>query len=185
MINHTVVKNLIIPACKIIGVVQLLSHVQFFAHVLQHTRLPCPSLSPRLCSNSCPLSQWCHSTISLSVTPFFSFPHFFLAPGAFPMCQLFTSSGQSIGASASVLPMSIQDWIPLGLTGLNSLLPMWLSRVFSSTTVWRHQFFGTQPSLWSNSQIHTWLVGLTTMTSYDKPKHHIKKQRHHFANQRA
>ena len=78
--------------------------------------------------------------------------------GSFPVSQLFTSGGQSIGASASVLPMNIQDWFPLGLTGLISLQSKELSRVFSSTTIWNHQFFGTQPSLWSNSHIHTWLV---------------------------
>ena len=125
-------------------------------HGLQHARLPCPSPSPRACSNSCPLSQWCHPTISSSVIPFswlWSFP----VSGSFLMSRLFTSGGQSIGALASVLPMNIQDWFPLGLTGLISLQSKGLSRVFSSTTIQKHQFFRAQPSSWSNSHIHTWL----------------------------
>ena len=92
-------------------------------HGLQHTRLPCPSLSPETCSNSCPLSQQCHSTISLPVTPFSSCPQSFPASGSFPMSQLFESGGQRIGASASVLPVNIQGWFPLGVTGLASLHP--------------------------------------------------------------
>ena len=114
---------------------------------LQHNRLPCPSLTPGACSNSCPMSWWCHPTISSSVVPFFclqSFP----ASGSFPMSQLCASSGQSIGvsASASVLPMNIQDWISLGLTGWISCSPR-DSQVFSNTTVQKHQFFGSQVSL--------------------------------------
>ena len=95
-----------------------------------------------------------------SVTPFSSCPQYFPASGSLPMSQFFASGGQSIGASASasVLPMNIQDWFPLGWTGWISLLPKGLSRVFSNTTVQKHQFFGTQPSLWSNSYIHTWLL---------------------------
>ena len=124
---------------------------------LQHTRLPCPSLTPRVSSNSCPLSRWCHPTISCSVIPF-SCLQSFPASGSFPMTQLFASSGQSIGASASVLPMNIQGWSPLGLTDWISLQSKGLSRVFSSTTVRKHQFFSTQPSLWSNSHSHTWLL---------------------------
>ena len=89
-------------------------------HGLQYTRLPCPSLSSGVCSNSCPLSQWCHPTISSSVIPFFSYLQSFPVSGPFPMSQLFASGGQSIGASASVLPMNIQGWFPLGLTGLVS-----------------------------------------------------------------
>ena len=108
-------------------------------HEMQHTRLPCPSLSPGICSNSCPLSQWCHPTISSSGTPtiFSSCPQSFPALGSFPVSQLFTSGGQCIGASssASVLTMNIQGWFPLGLTGLISLLSKGLSKVFSSTTV--------------------------------------------------
>ena len=103
---------------------------------LQHTRLPCPSPSPWVCSKSCSLNWWCHPTISSSVIPFFSCLQSFLAPESFPMSHLFISGGQSIGASpsASVLPINIQDWFPLGLTGLISLLSKGLSRVFSSTT---------------------------------------------------
>ena len=121
-------------------------------HGLQHTRLPCPSPTPEACSNSCPLSQWCHPAISSSVIPFSSCFQSFPASGSFPMSLLFASGGQSIGASASAsgLPMNIQGWFPLGLTGLVSLQSKGLSRVFSSTTVRKHQFFGTQPSLWSN-----------------------------------
>ena len=126
---------------------------------LQHTRLPCPSPSPRACSNSSPLSQWCHPTISSSVVPFSSCLQTFPTSGSFLMSQLFTSGGQSIGTSASVLPMNIQDWFPLGLTGLISLKSKGLLRVFSNTTVQKHRFFSTQPSLWSSSHIHTWLLG--------------------------
>ena len=99
-------------------------------HGLQHTRLPCPSLSPRVCSDSCPSSWWCHPTISSSVTPFSSWLQSFPASGSFPMSRLFTSGGDSIGgsASASVLPVNIQGWFPLGLTGLFSLLSKGLSR---------------------------------------------------------
>ena len=131
------------------------------SHRSQHIRLPWPSLSPRVCSNSCPLNWWCHPTISSSVPhPFSSCPQFFPASGSFPMSQLFESGGQSIGASASVsvLPMSIQCCFPLGLTGLISLQSNRLSRVFSSTTIQKHQFFGAQPSLWSNSHVRTWLL---------------------------
>ena len=127
-------------------------------HQLQHARLPCPSLSPIVCSNSCPLSQWCPPTISSSVAPFSSCPQSFPASGCSPLSWLFASGGQSIGASAaaSVLPMNIQGWFPLGLTHLISLQSMGLSRVFFSTTIRKYQFFGTQPSLWSNSDIHEW-----------------------------
>ena len=126
-------------------------------HGLQHSRLPCPSPSPGVCSNSCPLSWWCHPTISSPVIPF-SCPQYFPALWSFPVSQLFTSGGQSIGALASVLPMNIHGWFPLGLTGLISLLSKGLSRVFSSTTFWKHQFLGSQLSLWSSSHIHTWLL---------------------------
>ena len=129
-------------------------------HGLQHARLPCPSPSPRACSNSCPLNQWCHPAISYSVVPFSSCLQSFPASGSFLMSWLFTSGGQGIGvsASASVLPRNIQGWFPLGLTGWISLQSKGLSRVFSNTTVQKHQFFGTQPSLWSNFHIHTWLL---------------------------
>ena len=229
-------------------------------HDLQHTRLPCPSLSPGVCPNSWPWSQWCYLSISSSVTPFPFCPQFFPVSGFCPTSWLFASGGQSIGASASasVLPMNIQSWLPfssvsvqslscawlfvtpwttalqasrsiinsqslpklmsmesvmpsnhlilcrpllllpsifpsirifsnesalrmrwpkywsfsfsispsneysewfpLGLTGLIALQSKGLSRVFSSTTIWKHQFFSTQPSLWSNSHIHIWLL---------------------------
>ena len=128
--------------------------------VLQHTRLPCPSPTPRAFSNSCPLIGWCHPTISSSVIPFSSCLQSFPASGSFSMSQFFASGGQSIGVSAStsVLPMNIQDWFPLGLTDLISLQSKGLSRVFSNTTVQKHQFFSAQSSLWSNSHIHTWLL---------------------------
>ena len=127
-------------------------------HGLQQARLPCPSLSSRAYPNSCSLSQWCQQTISSSVTPFSCRPQSFSTPGSFPTSQLFTSDDQRIGASILVLPMNIQGWFPLGLTGLISLLFKGLSRLFSSTAVQKHQFFGTQPSLWSNSHICTWLL---------------------------
>ena len=122
---------------------------------LQHTRIPCSALSSWVCSNSWPLSHWYHLTISFSVVPFSSFPQSFLASGSFPVTQLFASCGQSIGVSAlaSVLSINIHSWFPLGWTGWISLLPQGLSRVFSSTTVQTHQFFGSQPSLWSNSHL--------------------------------
>ena len=118
-------------------------------HGLQHTRLPCPSPTPRDYSNSCPSSWWCHPTISSSVIPFSSCLQSFLASGSFPMSQFFPSDGQSIGisGSASVLPMNIQDWFPLGCTGWISLQSKGLSRVFSNTTVQKHQFFSAQLSL--------------------------------------
>ena len=111
---------------------------------LQHTRLPCPSLSPGVCSTSCPLSWWCHPIISLSVAPFSSCPQSFPASGSFPVIRFFASGGQSIGASASVLPMNIQGWFPIGLIALISLLSKGLSRVFI-TTVQKHQFIHTWP----------------------------------------
>ena len=115
-------------------------------HGLQNTRLPCPSPSPGACSNTYPLSWWCHPTISSSVVPFSSCLQSFPERGSFLMSGLFSSGGQSIGAStsASVLPNNIQGWFPLGLTGLIALLSKRLSAVFSSTTVWRHQFFSAQ-----------------------------------------
>jgi len=111
-------------------------------HGLQHTRLPCPSPTPTACSNSRPSSRWCHPTISFSVVPFSSCLQSFPASGSFPMSQFFASGGQSIGAStsASVPPMNNQDWFPLGF-GLISLQSKGLSRVFSNTTVQKHQFF--------------------------------------------
>ena len=109
-------------------------------HRLQHTRLLCLSLSPRVCSNSCPWGQWCHPAISSSVACFSSCLQSFLASGSFPMSRLFTWGGQRIGASASasVLPMNSQSWFPLGLAGLISLQSKGLSRAFSSILVWKH-----------------------------------------------
>ena len=145
----------------VVIVVQSLSCVQLFEtawNAMQHSRFTCLSLSPWVCLNSCPLCCWCHPTISSSVTPFSSCPQSFPSSGFFPVSQLFTSGGQSIGASASalVLSMNIQDWFPLGLTGLISLQSKGLSRVVSNTTVQKYQFFSTQPCLWSTSQICTW-----------------------------
>ena len=123
---------------------------------LQHTRPPCPSPTPGVYSNSCPLSWRCYPTIS--VVPFSSCPQSFPTSGSFPMSQLFASGGQSIRASASlsILPKNIQGLFPFGWTGLISLQSKGLSRVFSNTTVQKHQFFDTQLSLESNSHHHTW-----------------------------
>ena len=130
-------------------------------HGLQDARLPCPSPSPGACSNSCPSSQWCHPTISSSVIPFFSCFQSCPASGSFQLSQFFTSGGQRIGvsASATVLPMNIQDWFPLGWTGLIYLLSEGLSRVFSNITGQKYQFFRAQLSLWSNSHGY---VGLSS-----------------------
>ena len=127
-------------------VVQSVSSDFLQSHELQKARLPCPSLSPRVCSNSCPLSWWCHPI--------------FLNIRLIQWVSFFASDGPITGvlASASVLSMNSQSWFPLGLTGLISLLSKRLSRVFSSITVWKYQFFSTKPSLLSNSHIHTWLL---------------------------
>ena len=127
-------------------------------HESQHARSPCPSPTPEDHSDSCPSSQWCHPAISSSVVPFSSCPPSLPASESFPMSQLFTWGGQSTGvsASASVLPMNSQDCSPLEWIGWISLQSKELSRVFSNTTVQKHQFFGTQPSSQSNSHIHTW-----------------------------
>ena len=153
-----IIKNTI--QIKFFSSVQSLSRVWVFAtHELQQTRTPCPSPPPRIHPNPCPSSRWCHPAISSSVVSFSSCPQSFQASGSFQMSQLFTSGGQSIGASAStsVPPMNTQDWSPLGWTGWISLQSKELSRVFSNTTVQKHQFFGIQFSLQSNSHIHTWL----------------------------
>ena len=149
------VKNLLpLTSSWSLDVIQSLSHVQlFWPHGLQHARFPCPSLSPGIYPNSCPLSQWCQPTVSSSVAP---------SPPVLSLSQLqslfegllFTSADAS--ASALVLPMNIQSWFPWGLIGLIFLQSKGLSRVFSSTTIQKHQFFGTQPCLWSNFHIHTW-----------------------------
>ena len=127
-------------------------------HESHLSRPPCPSPTPGVYSNSCPSSWWCHPAISSSVVPFSSRPQSLPASGSFPMSQLFTWGGQSIGvsASASVLPIDTQDWSPLGWTGWISLQSKGLSRVFSNTTVQKRQFFGIQLSSQSNSHIHTW-----------------------------
>ena len=120
-----------------------------WSHGLQHARPPCPSPTPGVYSNSCPLSRWCHPAISSSVIPFSSCLQSFPVAGSFQMSQFFASDDQSIGVSAStsVLPMNIQDWFPLGWTSWISLLSKGLSRVFFNTTVQKHQFFGAQCSL--------------------------------------
>ena len=126
-------------------------------HELQHARPPCPSPTPGVHTNSCPSSRWCHPATSSSVVPFSSCPQSFPASGSFPKNWPFSSGGQMTGvsASASVLSMNIQSWFLLGLIGLISLLSKGLTSVFSNITVWKNQLFGAQPSLWSNSHIHT------------------------------
>ena len=130
------------------------------SHEPQHARPPRPSPTPRVYPNPCPLSWWCHPTISPSVIPFSSCPQCYPASGSFPMSQLIPSVGQRFGVSAStsVLPMNTQDWSPLGWTGWTALQSKGLSRVFSNTTVQKHQFYGAQLSLLSSSHIHTWLL---------------------------
>ena len=135
-------------------------------HGLQPARPPCPSPSPGVCSNSCPSSQWCHPTISSSVVLFFSHLQSFPASRSFPVSQFFVSGGQGVGvlASASVFPVNIQGWSPLGLTDLVFLQSKQLSRVFSSAIVWKHQFFSAQPSLWSSSH-HPYMTPGKTIAS--------------------
>ena len=138
---------------------QSLSRVRLlWPHELQHFRPPCPSPTPGIHSNSRPSSRWCHPAISSSVIPFSSCPQSLPVSESFPMSQLFAWGGQSTGvsASASVLPVTTQNWSPLGWTGWISLQSKGLSRVFSNTTVQKHQFFGTQLSSESNSHTHTW-----------------------------
>ena len=131
-----------------------------WTHGLRHIRLPFPSPTPGVYSNTCPSSWWCHPTTSSSVVPFSSCLQSFPASESFPMSQFFPSGGQTTGASASasVLPINIQDRFSLGWTGWISLQSKGLSRVFSNTTVQKHQFFGTKLSSQSNSRIHTWLL---------------------------
>ena len=135
-------------------VFQPFSCLSLWPYGLQNTRPPCPSPSPKVCPSSCPLNQWCHPAISPSDALFSFCPQSIPASGTFPMTHLFISGDQNTGASgsASVLPMSIQGWFSLRLTDL-ILLSKRLSRVFSSTTIQKHQFFGTLPSLWSNSHL--------------------------------
>ena len=127
-------------------------------HELQHTRPPCPSPSPEVHTNSCPSSWWCHPAISSSVIHFSSCPQSLPASESLPISQLFTWGGQTTGVSAlaSFLPMKSQGWSPLEWTGRIPMQSKGLSRVFSNTTVQKHQFFGTQLSSQSNSHIHTW-----------------------------
>ena len=129
-------------------------------HESQHAKPPCPSPTPEVYPNPCPSSQWCHPAMSSSVISFFSWPQSFPALGYFPMSQLFAWGSQSIvvSASTSVLPMNNQNWSPLGWTGWIFLQSKGLSRVFSNTTVQKHQFFHTQLFSLSNSHIHTWLL---------------------------
>ena len=130
----------------------------FQPHELQHARPPCPSPNPRVHSDSCPLNQWCHPAISSSIVPFSSYPQSLSASESFPMSQHFAWGGQSTGVSAlaSFLPKKSQGWYPSEWTGWISLQSKGLSRVFSNTTVQKHQFFGAQLSSQSNSYIHTW-----------------------------
>ena len=132
-------------------------------HGLQYARLPCSSVSPGVCSNSCPLNQWCCPNHLILCPPLLLLPSIFPSIRVFSMSGLFQSGGQSIGVSplASVLPMNIQDWFPLGWTGWVSLQSKGLSRFFSNTTVQKHQFFSSQLSLWSDSHVHTWLLKKT------------------------
>ena len=137
------------------------SHLQLFATPWTTARQASLSITNSWSlSNSCPLSQWCHPTISSSVISFSSSLQSFPASGSFQMSQSLASGGQSIwvSASASVLPMNTQDWSPLGWTGWISLQSKGFSRVFSNTTVQKHQFFSAQLSLWSNPHIHIWLL---------------------------
>ena len=161
--NRMVCRRAVTTLCSLscFVVFQSLSCVRLFVtHGLQHARLVCPPLSPRVCSNWCLLSWWCYLTISSSAASFSSCSQSFPASGSFPMSWLFTSDSWSIGASAStsVLLMNIQGWFPFRLTDLISLQSKGLSVVFSSTTVRKHQFFSVQPSLWSSSHICTWLM---------------------------
>ena len=147
--------NLLLFSCSVMS-------NSWWPNVLQHTMLPWPSPSPRICSNSCPLSQWCHPTISSSVVPFSSCLQSFSASGPFPMSWFFTSCGQSIGASASVFPMNVQDWLPLGLTGLISLQSKGLSRIFSNNTVRKHWM----KVKWWGLRKYCWLIALCQVCSH-------------------
>ena len=152
-------------------------------HESQQARPPCPSPTPGVYSNSCPSSWWCHPTISSSVVPFSSCPQSLPASGSFPMSQLFAWGGQSIGVStsASVLPMNTQDWSPLGWTGWISLQSKGLSRVFSNTTVQKHQFFGAQLSSQCNSHIHTWPLEKTiVLTRWTFVGLHVRRPEFYF-----
>ena len=149
------------PLISFISAVQFSRSVMsnsLWPHESQHTRPPCPSQTPRVHPNPCPFSQWCHPAISSPVSPFSSWLQSLPASGSYPVSQHFSWDGQStwVSALASVLPMNIQDWSPLGWTGWISLQSKGLSRVFSNATVQKHQFFSAQLSSQSNSHIHTW-----------------------------
>ena len=161
LITHVVLEHLLSLLFLLLFSCSVMSNLGG-QHGLQHTMRPCPSLPPRVCSNSHPLSQWYHPTISSSASPFFCFQSF-PASESFPMSQLFTAGRQSVtaSASASVLPMHIQGWFPLGLTGWISLLSKGLSRVFSNITIQKHQLFCAQP-----------LYGPTLASIYDYWKKH-------------
>ena len=159
--NIYIIPNSCFHSCFILQFSQFSGSVLFYSvwpHGLQHARTPCPSPTPEVYPNSCPLSRCCHPSISSSVIPSSSCLQSFPESESFPMSQYFVSGGQSIGVSAStsVLPMNIQDWFPSGSTGWISSQSRGLSRVFSNITVEKHQFFGTQLSSQSNSHIHTW-----------------------------
>ena len=146
------------PLCSVQFTCSVVSN-SLQSHGLQHSRPPCPSPTPGVCSSSCPSSQWCPPTISIC-HPLLLLPSIFPSIRVFSMSWLFALGSQSIraSASASVLPMNIQGWFPLGLTVLISLQSKGLLRVFSSTTTQKHQFFSAQPSLWFNSHIRRWLL---------------------------
>ena len=149
MAAFTIVADYSVSPCGSVQFSHSVASISLWPHGLQHARLPCPSPTPGAYSNSCPLSQWCHPTISSSEIPFSSHLQSFSASGSFPVSLFFTTVGQSIGVSASTsgLPMNIQKWFPLGWTCWISLQSKELSRVFSNTTVQKHQFFSAQLSL--------------------------------------
>ena len=150
--STTRIKLLLLFSCQV-------TSDSYWLHRLHHARLPCSLPSPRICPSSCPLNRWCHPTNSSSAAPFSFCLQSFLASVSFPVSRLFLSGGQNIGTSAPVLSMNSQGWFPLRLTGLISLQSKGLSIVFSSIIVWKRQFLGTLPTLWSNSHIHSWLLG--------------------------
>ena len=153
-------ENILVMLKKKFSSVQSLSPHSLWPHEWQHARPPCPSPTPGVHPDSRPSSQWCHLAISSSAVPFSSCPQSLPASESFPMSQLFTWGGQSTGVSAltSFLPKKSQGWSPSEWTAWISLQSKGLSRVFSNTTVQKHQFFSAQLSLWSNSHIHTWLL---------------------------
>ena len=155
-LEPSLIARVLFSLVQFISVTQLCPTLR--PHGLQRARSPCPSPAPGTCSDSHPSGQLCHPAILSAVLPFSSCLQSFPASWSFLMRQFFTSGGQRIGVAASVLPMNIQDWCPVGLTGLISLQSKGLSRMLSNTTVQKHQFFSAQLSLWSNYHIHTWLL---------------------------